>query len=337
MNAALSRLVEGLVSAGLPVRSDAPFGSLTTYAVGGNAAAMVEVTNADDISAVAAVTSREPGVAVFVLGNGSNTLVADSGFDGLVVRWRPPADPDAARVSVAGGAVEVPAWMPLPVLARRSVAAGGCGLEWAVGVPGTVGGAVRMNAGGHGAETIDALESAEVVSLRSGARRWLAAELLGLHFRGSALAEWQVVTAARLRVSDPGGHDCAAEIASIVAWRREHQPGGRNAGSVFVNPAPGEGSSGALIDSCGLRGASVGGAEVSDKHANFVQAGPGAIAADVLGLMALVQERVLAVTGHRLASETRLVGFPPADTERFRSNDAGGHSAALAAALGEAP
>ncbi|MEY4366096.1 MAG: UDP-N-acetylenolpyruvoylglucosamine reductase [Actinomycetota bacterium] len=335
MSSTLARMVAGLADAGLAVRTDAPFGALTTYAVGGHAAVMVEVTGADDVSAVASLTSKHPGIDVFVLGNGSNTLVADGGFDGLVVRLRPPADPDAARVTVSDGLVEVQSWMPLPVLARRSVAAGGCGLEWAVGVPGTVGGAVRMNAGGHGAETVDTLESAEVVSLRSGARKWLAADLLGLHFRGSGLTDWQVVTSARFRVSDPHGHACADEIAEIVAWRREHQPGGRNAGSVFVNPAPGDGSSGALIDSCGLRGVSIGGATVSDKHANFVQAGPGASASDVLGLMMLVQDRVLAATGRRLASETRLVGFPPADTARFRREDGAGPSVALARALGE--
>ena len=335
MSTSLAHVVEGLGAAGLAVRTDAPFGALTTYAVGGRAAAMVEVTGTEDVSAVAALTSKHPGIDVFVLGNGSNTLVADSGFDGLVVRLRPPADPDAARVSVINGLVEVQSWLPLPVLARRSVAAGGCGLEWAVGVPGTVGGAVRMNAGGHGAETIDALDSAEVVSLRSGERRWLAADVLGLHFRGSGLADWQVVTAARLRVSDPRGHDCAGEIAAIVAWRREHQPGGRNAGSVFVNPASGEGSSGALIDSCGLRGAAIGGATVSEKHANFVQAGPGASAADVLALMKLVQERVLTATGQRLASETRLVGFSTEDTACFRREENAGPSAAVSRALGE--
>ena len=119
MSSSLAHVVEGLGAAGLAVRTDAPFGALTTYAVGGRAAAMVEVTGTEDVSAVAALTSKHPGIEVFVLGNGSNTLVADSGFDGLVVRLRPPADPDAARVSVIDGLVEVQSWLPLPVRPSR--------------------------------------------------------------------------------------------------------------------------------------------------------------------------------------------------------------------------
>ncbi|MFM8794838.1 MAG: UDP-N-acetylmuramate dehydrogenase [Acidimicrobiales bacterium] len=337
---AVVELARALRSRGHVVTTDAPFGALTTYATGGCAAAIVEITDLPSLSSVASVAAAHPGVEVFVLGNGSNTLVADGGFEGLVVRLRPPADPDAARVEVSDGAVEVPSWMPLPVLARRSVAAGACGLEWAVGVPGTVGGAVRMSAGGHGAEIIDDLVGCAVVSLRSGRTEWIDGDVLGLHFRGSALRDWHVVASARLRVKEPAGHDCAGEIASIVSWRREHQPGGRNAGSVFVNPAPGDGSSGALIDRCGLRGLTVGGATVSDKHANFVQAGPGATAADIIAVMTAVQERVAATTGTLLLSETRLVGFGPAETERFgrRAEGRGASGDAvsrLCAALGE--
>lgn len=338
----LAGLAAALRAEGHAVTEGAPFGALTTYGTGGPAAAMVEVTDATSLESVAAVIAAHRGVDVFVLGNGSNTLVADAGFDGLVVRLRPPADPDAARVEVIDGTVEVPAWMPLPVLARRSVAAGACGLEWAVGVPGTVGGAVRMNAGGHGAEMVDDLVGCRVVSLRSGRASWVGSGELGLHFRGSALCDWHVVVSVRMRVREQGDHDCAGEIASIVAWRREHQPGGRNAGSVFVNPAPGEGSSGALIDRCGLRGFSVGGATVSDKHANFVQVAPGATAADVIAVMTEVQEKVEAATGTRLCSETRLVGFAPAVSGRFARPDPdgadSGHEATvrrLCVALGE--
>lgn len=337
----LAHVVAALRAEGHVVTDDAPFGALTTYGTGGCAAAMVETTDQVSLASVASVVAAHPGVEVFVLGNGSNTLVADGGFDGLVIRPRPPTDPDAARVEVRNGMVEVPAWMPLPVLARRSVAAGACGLEWAVGVPGTVGGAVRMNAGGHGSEMIDDLVGCAVTSLRSGRTEWVEAGLLGLHFRGSVLCDWHVVASARLCVREPNGHDCAAEIASIVAWRREHQPGGRNAGSVFVNPAPGTGSSGALIDRCGLRGLTVGGATVSDKHANFVQAAAGATAADILAVMTVVRERVEAETGTRLASETRLVGFDPAVAERFRRDDSSAShpveaTRRLCTALGEA-
>jgi len=331
-----------LAARGLTVRAGAPLGSLTTYGVGGDAAVLVEVTGAEDARAVGEVMSSHPGVPVLPFGNGSNTLVSDRGFEGVVVRTRPGTDPDSMNVTVRDGAVTVPAWMPLPVLARRSVAAGGCGLEWAVGVPGTVGGAVRMNAGGHGAEIIDSLVSVEVVSLETGRSVNLSAGELALHFRGSALGPTHCVVSATFSVTSPGNHDCDDALAEIVAWRRLNQPGGRNAGSVFVNPAPGEGSSGALIDGCGLRGRSIGGATVSEKHANFIQASPDATAADVVNLMTTVQDEVRAATGTVLRSEVRLVGFGEDIITRFadaahESDDLRDARAAISRRLGEQP
>lgn len=310
-------IAAALRAAGLSVGVDAPFGALTTYGVGGSAALVVETAGQDDAVAVGRVISAHPGTEVCVIGNGSNTLVADSGFDGVVVRTRPPKDPAAFAVEIVDGTVSVGAWMPLPVLARRSVAAGAHGLEWAVGVPGTVGGAVRMNAGGHGAEMVDSLVTVRLVSLATGACAEASAGDLALHFRGSALGPSHLVTEATFAVSPPGDHDGEADLAAIVAWRREHQPGGRNAGSVFVNPSPGQGSAGALIDAAGLRGLTVGDATVSQKHANFIQTGPGATAADVVGLMESVQDTVRERTGIVLRSEVRMVGFGAAVTARF--------------------
>jgi UDP-N-acetylmuramate dehydrogenase len=313
----LHAIAAELSGAGLTVALDAPFGALTTYGVGGTAAVLVEITGAADARAVGRAMSSHPGIPVCAFGNGSNTLVSDDGFAGLAVRTRPGTSPDGMAVVVRDSTVTVPAWMPLPVLARRSVAAGACGLEWAVGVPGTVGGAVRMNAGGHGAEIVDSLVSVEVVSLHTGESATFDAHELALHFRGSALGHAHCVVSATFRVGAPDGHECDDALAEIVAWRREHQPGGRNAGSVFVNPAPGSGSSGALIDGCGLRGRTVGGATVSDKHANFIQASPGATASDIIGLMTLVQDEVRGRTGITLLSEVRLVGFTDAVIARF--------------------
>lgn len=312
-----------LAGRGLTVSTDAPFGALTTYGVGGNAAVMVEITCAADARAVGETLAAHPGTPVCAFGNGSNTLVADSGFAGVVVRSRPGTSVGDMEVTVRDGSVTVPAWMPLPVLARRSVAAGACGLEWAVGVPGTVGGAVCMNAGGHGAEIIDSLLSVRLVSLVTGAEATIDAGRLGLRFRGSALGPTHCVVEATFRVVAPAGHSCDGELAGIVAWRRQNQPGGRNAGSVFVNPAPGSGSSGALIDSCGLRGATVGGASVSDKHANFIQAGPGATATDIIGLMAHVQTTVRERTGTVLHSEVRMVGFGADVVGQFAAHSTG--------------
>ena len=321
MTPAMDGLAAALVSAGLTVSRDAPFGELTTYGVGGRCAVMVEGTGSVQAEEAAAVIARFPGVPLYVLGNGSNTLVSDDGFDGLVVRVLPSRNPGDFAVTVIDSTVRADGWMPLPVLARRSVAAGACGLEWAVGVPGTVGGAVRMNAGGHGAEVKDSLLSAAVVSLQTGSRAEIPVAGLGLHFRGSALGDTHLVLSALFSVKEPGGHDCAGEVASIVSWRRANQPGGRNAGSVFVNPAPGDGSSGALIDAAGLRGFSCGGAAVSDKHANFILAAHGATAADVIAVMTAVQDGVENACGVTLRSEVRMVGFPAAIAGRFQAHD----------------
>lgn len=318
MNNPSTHAVAGeLTALGLEVKVDAPFGALTTYGVGGTAAVMVEITGSADARHVGKVMASHPHVQLCVFGNGSNILVSDTGFPGIVVRTRPGTSPDSMAVVVRDGTVTVPAWMPLPVLARRSVAAGACGLEWAVGVPGTVGGAVRMNAGGHGADIADSLVSVEVVSLRTGMSSIVDSPDLALHFRGSALGPSHCVVSATFRVGAPGGHDCDGALAEIVAWRRQNQPGGRNAGSVFVNPAPGDGSSGALIDRCGLQGRAVGGAIVSDKHANFIQASAGATAGDIVGLMSMVQDEVRGTTGVTLLSEVKLVGFDDSVATRF--------------------
>ena len=287
----------------------------TTYAVGGRARIAVTVRSREELLRLAGITARFQGIPTVVLGRGSNTLVADSGFDGLVVVM---ATGDEARaIGVDGDRVIAAGAMLMPVLARRSVQAGRGGLEWCVGIPGTVGGALRMNAGGHGAEMVDSVVEARVVSLRSGADRVVGAADLGLHFRGSALAPHHVVVAVGFSTTDVNPAAGAATIDEIVSWRREHQPGGRNAGSVFVNPAPGSGSAGALIDSIGLRGLTVGGASVSEKHANFIQASDSATAADIIAVMAQVQDAVAQEHGVVLRSEVRLVGFDDATVARF--------------------
>ncbi len=202
----------------------------------------------------------------------------------------------------AGGAV------PLPVLARRSAAAGRSGLEFFVGIPGSVGGAVRMNAGGHGRETAEVLVKARVVDLAGTGDevvRWPAQLEFG--YRRAALGPAEIVTGAAFVVVPAPPERCEASISEIVRWRREHQPGGANAGSVFRNP-PGD-SAGRIIDAAGLKGLRVGGAVVSAKHANFFQAEPGATADDVYLLMQEVRRRVAESAGITLEPELRIVGF----------------------------
>lgn len=290
---------------GVRARHDVPLGPLTTYRVGGNAALMVTLDDDDDLDAVASAV-RSSGVDVATVGRGSNLLVADDGVDALAVTLGELGE----RLEIEGTTVRVGAGVSLPVLARRTVAAGLTGLEWAVGVPGSVGGGVRMNAGGHGSDVAATLVRVELVDLGSGERQWVPAQALGLRFRGSDVADHELVVTAEFALDGGDRVRGEAELAEIVRWRREHQPGGQNAGSVFVNPEPGRVSAGELIDAAGLRGVRYGTAEVSTKHANFIQADDGGSAADVVALMLDVQSAVARHSGVWMRSELRLIGFP---------------------------
>ena len=291
------------------IRFDVPIGPLTTYRVGGSAAAFVTVESRAELDRVAEACSAVEATTL-VIGRGSNMLVADDGFDGVVLQLGDFASfvelPDRGATKPF---VRVGAATSLPVLARRTAAAGWRGLEWAVGVPGSVGGAVRMNAGGHGSDIAASLVDVLVVDLSTGAARTWTHHDLGLRFRGSDLDDRCFVVEARLRVESGDAVEAQRVIDDIVKWRRENQPGGQNAGSVFVNPIPGVLSAGELIDRAGLRGFRIGTAEVSTKHANFIQADEGGRASDVMAVMRHVHDRVLSESGHDLRSEVRLVGF----------------------------
>jgi len=285
-------------------RTNEPIGTMTTYKVGGGAAIFANPKSLDELCAVANVIRRYQ-LPVLVIGRGSNMLIADTGFAGVAISLADWAD----GIEIDGVDVRAGSAVALPVLARRTAAAGLTGFEWAVGVPGSIGGAVRMNAGGHGSDIASCLVRAEVFDIDDGTAAWQPAQSLGLRFRGSDLGDRDIVLTAELALAAGDVDRSEREIAEIVRWRRENQPGGQNAGSVFVNPIPGELSAGELIDGLGLRGMRVGGAYVSDKHANFIQAGDGASAADVKELIDRVRQRVAAETGFALRSEVRLVGF----------------------------
>jgi UDP-N-acetylmuramate dehydrogenase len=304
---ALLEEAAGRLEALLPgqVRREVPFVELTTYRLGGPAAVVVRLTRAADVEAAAA--ALVPDVPVLVVGRGSNLLVADEGFGGVVLALdgglaEVTVDPDRPdRVAAGGG-------LALPVLARRTAAAGLTGLEFYVGIPGSVGGAVRMNAGGHGRETVEVLRRAWVADLAGDGRlEERTAAALELGYRRSAVGPGCLVARAEFTVAPRDPAECGADIDEVVRWRRANQPGGSNAGSVFTNP-PGD-SAGRLIDACGLKGHSVGGARVSERHANFFQAEPGARAADVAALVLDVQRRVEEATGVRLHPELRPIGF----------------------------
>ena len=230
-------------------------------------------------------------------------LVSDEGFEGLAVQLGPGFERIRLSESgvVAGGAAG------MPVVARRSVVEGLTGFEWAVGVPGSIGGAVRMNAGGPGSDLAAVLGSAWLVDLASGDRSLRTVEELNLGYRSSAVAASQVVVEADLSLRPGPAEHGERLLAEIVRWRRENQPGGQNSGSVFTNPS-GD-SAGRLIDLAGARGLRIGTARVSEKPANFIQAETGGLAADVLLVMAEVRRRVAEDLGVDLIAETVLVGF----------------------------
>jgi UDP-N-acetylmuramate dehydrogenase len=296
---ALERAVE--VLGGL-ARPEVPIGPLTTYRVGGAARFMVEPSSESDLERLAEAVSGS-SVPVLIVGKGSNLLVADRGFDGLAVRL----GERFSEVRIDGLEVLTGAATAYPVLARRTAAAGLTGMEWAVGIPGSVGGAVRMNAGGHGAETRDRLVSARIVDLANATERVVGTAQLLLGYRRSSVSESDLVVAARYRLEEGDASQSAQRIAEIVRWRRENQPGGQNAGSVFTNP-PGD-SAGRLIDAAGLKDLRIGTAAVSDKHANFIQADPSGSADDVRRVVEAVRALVMERLGVELEIELRMVGW----------------------------
>jgi UDP-N-acetylmuramate dehydrogenase len=300
-------------------RVNAPLGALTTSRVGGPAAVAFVADGLSDLQR-AGEAAAASGLEILVVGRGSNLLIADRGFEGIALFLGDAygkIEFDHANATVTAGAS-----VALPVLARQCAVSGIGGLEWAVGVPGSVGGAVRMNAGGHGSDMASCLIDADIVELEAqlcepGREAQVQPvtrdpDALGLGYRSSRLRNRHVVVRARLSGQHAPPSAVMDQIADIVRWRREHQPGGQNSGSVFMNP-PAE-SAGARIDQTGLRGLRIGTAEVSRLHANFIVSDPGGTAADVVALMAEVRRRVTEASGIVLQPEVRMVGFETAPT-----------------------
>ncbi|MEE8330725.1 MAG: UDP-N-acetylmuramate dehydrogenase [Acidimicrobiia bacterium] len=292
----------GVLTAGVSLAAS------TTYKLGGAAAWLAEPSS---LSELQAVVEAFAGTDVLMLGRGSNLVVADKGFDGLVVRL----GSGFAEIEVADDRVRAGGAVSLPVLARTAVQQGRGGLEWCVGVPGSVGGAVRMNAGCHGSDVADCLDTASVIDLRDGSIRSLTAEDMELAYRSSNLAQPDAVVEATFLTSEIDPDDGAREIRRITQWRREHQPGGTlNAGSVFKNPSGDV--AGRIIDDAGLKGLARGGVRVSEKHANFLEADPGASAQDVYDLVWAVRKLIGDTTGVWLEPEVRFAGeFEPSPDE----------------------
>jgi UDP-N-acetylmuramate dehydrogenase len=284
------------------LKRDVPLGRHTTYKMGGPARYLVDADSEADV-VLAASLARDEGLALLSLGRGSNMVVAESGFDGIVVR----TGPGLSTFAIDGERVIAGAGCALPRLARETAAAGLGGLEFFTGIPGSVGGAVRMNAGCHGVETADRLVSARIVDANRGDVSERRVEELGLAYRTSNLADTDIVVSAEFRAIPTDPAIALGQIREITRWRRLNQPGGTlNAGSVFKNP---EGdAAGRIIDSLGLKGLAVGAVRVSERHANFFVAEAGATPGDVHALVAEVRRRVREATGIDLEPEIRFVG-----------------------------
>lgn len=291
------------------IRRDHSLARSTTYRLGGPAALYVEPTGPGDVDRLAVALKSagiEAGtVPIVALGRGSNLVVADDGVPGVVIRMGPKAS--WIKQGARPGGVEGGAAAALPQLANWAARRALTGMEWAVAIPGSVGGAIRMNAGAYEGEVADVLASASVFDLRSLVLEERQPASLGFRYRRSNLGEHHLVVAATFELQ-PGDE---GEIRGLMETYRKHradtQPGGaNNAGSVFKNPQ-GD-SAGRLIEAAGLKGARSGGVEVSKIHANFFVARRGARAQDVYDLLTRVRAVVLDRFGIELEPEIRFVG-----------------------------
>jgi UDP-N-acetylmuramate dehydrogenase len=295
------------------IRQAIPLRDFTTWKVGGPAEWFAEPASAEELLALLQ-WGESLGLPLHCIGAGSNLLIADAGLEGLSVCLRRL---QGSQLEPTDGWVEAAAGEPIPTLARKAARAGLSGLEWAVGIPGTVGGAVVMNAGAQGGCTAEWLHSVRVVDRRRPDQPFeLSSSALAFAYRHSRLQEEPlVVLTARFRLE--AGHDPAtvtartsANLHSRTSTQPYQQP---SCGSVFRNPEPEK--AGRLIEALGLKGLRRGGAEVSPVHANFIVNTGSASAADIDGLIRSVQERVAASHGIALHPEVKRLGFPsPAST-----------------------
>lgn len=293
--------VRCLEAAGCRVQEQVPLATQTTFRIGGAADYLVTVSTCEQAAAVCRFC-REEEVPLLVWGNGSNLLVSDAGVAGIVLRTAPENG-----TTVAGTQVTAAAGVPLSRLCRLTADAGLSGLEFAFGIPGTVGGGTYMNAGAYGGELGSVID--EVTALTpEGESVTLSGDALSFGYRHSVFQEqpllvWSVTMT--LRPGDPEA--IRAAMAGYQERRRAKQPlEYPSAGSFFKRPAGH--FAGALIEQCGLKGLRVGGAEVSEKHAGFLINRGGATCADVLALACTVQKRVREQCGVQLEREVRLVG-----------------------------
>ena len=302
----MDALIQSLVQSNFAPDRIVPRASMaqyTTLRIGGPADVLVNVVSADEI-AVALHAAKNAGAPVTIIGNGSNLLVRDGGIRGLVLRVAGGMN----AIRREGDRLIVEAGASLASVAAFARDEGLCGLAELGGIPGTVGGGVLMNAGAYGAELSQVVAQVEGIHLADGRRVSYPADRLNFSYRHSALMDTDVVVTQATLALTPGDPEAIrARMEACARARREKQPLNLpSAGSTFKRP---EGHFAAkLIDDCGLRGLTVGGAQVSEKHAGFVVNVGGATARDMLELMRQIEQRVFEQTGVQLEPEVRILG-----------------------------
>ena len=287
------------------VEPDYPLARLTTVRTGGAGEYFARAGSEAQLLELLAWAADE-GLALSVVGSGSNLLIADAGVTGLVVKL----DRELAAISVEGQRVLCGGGARLPAVAARAATAGLSGIEFGVNIPGTVGGAVRMNANAYGGQLESVLEWVEIATAAGLQRR--QPHQLGFGYRRSGLADGEIVLRASLALAPADVTAVKARLEEMRRWRHEAQPQGiKTFGSTFKNPddprAEGR-SAGMLLADVGCNGLAIGGARFAPKHANFIENTGGAKTADVLAVMAEGRRRVLERFGVTLEPEVQTLG-----------------------------
>lgn len=299
----IQALKEGLAAAGISYREQEPLAAHTTFKIGGPAAVFIQPAQEDQLCSAIALC-RDLSVPYYVLGNGSNTLFGDKGWNGAVICLAGLR----GEVHQEGDNLWAPAGMPLNMLCMAALRASLTGLEFAYGIPGTVGGAVYMNAGAYGGEMKDVLVSVRHLNAQGEIVETPASEL-DLGYRHSIFEDnGDCILSAQVRLAPGDAQKISEQMNDLMGRRRDKQPLDKpSAGSTFKRPVGA--FAGALIDQCGLRGYRHGGAAISEKHCGFVVNLGGATCADVLALCQEVQTIVKEKTGFTLEKEIRVVEY----------------------------
>ena len=295
------------MTAGIPERdatvlADEPLSRHTTLRIGGPARFYCRVKTEEGLSRVLAA-ARESGEPLALLGMGSNVLAADEGFPGWVVRL----EGDFLEVSIEGHRLRAGGGAVLGGACAAAARAGLSGLESITGIPSSIGGAVRINAGAYGGEIFEVLETVRLVA-RDGTRREVPATEIPHGYRWTALCDsGEIVSEATLRLRPASREEIAERTRAVSEKRRGALPGEPNAGSIFKNP-PGD-YAGRLIEACGLKGTRIGDAEISTRHANVIVNLGQARSADVLALMGAMRDSVREKFGVTLFPEVEFLGL----------------------------